>query len=116
MAPRWADGASPLPDRPSVVATGYIGSYALGEADIGSDLDPVVVRLDGTSEPDLLGADVAALPVPADILHDTEDQLHSLIERRGRMADVLEREARWWIGGSLTGQGDEEDAGGARRV
>jgi uncharacterized protein len=93
-ARRLADGA------PSVVAVGYFGSYARGEGGVGSDLDLLVVRRDGTPEPDLLGADVAALPVPADVLHYTEGELRDLLERGGRMATVVEHEARWWVGGT----------------
>jgi hypothetical protein len=37
--------------------------------------------------------------VPADVLHYTEGELRDLLERGGRMATVVEREARWWVGG-----------------
>jgi uncharacterized protein len=84
---------------PSVVAIGYFGSYARGEAGFGSDLDLLVVRHDVAARPDLLGADVDALPVPADVLHYTEGELRGVLELRGRMASVIEREARWWVGG-----------------
>jgi uncharacterized protein len=84
---------------PAVVAVGYFGSYARGDAGFGSDLDLLVVRRDGAPQPDLLGADVAALPVPADVLHYTEAELRGVLELRGRMADVIVREARWWVGG-----------------
>jgi uncharacterized protein len=89
---------------PSVVAVGYFGSYARGDAGFGSDLDILVVRRDGAPKPDLLGADVDALPVPTDVLHYTEGELRDLLERGGRMATVVEREARWWVDGPpLTG-------------
>jgi uncharacterized protein len=84
---------------PAVVAVGYFGSYARGDAGVGSDLDLLVVRRDGAPRPDLLGADVDALPVPTDVLHYTEGELLGVLERRGRMAAVIEREARWWVGG-----------------
>ena len=95
---------------PSVVAVGYFGSYARGDAGFGSDLDLLVVRRDGTQEPGLLGADVAALPVPVDVLHDTERELRGVVERGGRMASVIEREARWWIGAALPVRPNEPSA------
>lgn len=85
--------------QPRVVAVGCIGSYARGEAGFGSDLDLVVVRRDGAPLPELLGADVAALPVPADVLHYTETELARVLAKGGRMARVLAEEARWWVGG-----------------
>jgi len=87
--------------QPEVVAVGCIGSYARGEAGFGSDLDLVVVRCDGAPLPELLGADVAALPVPADVLHYTETELARVLATGGRMARVLAEEARWWVGGDV---------------
>lgn len=86
-------------ERPEVVAVGCIGSYARGDAGVGSDLDVVIVRRDGTPRPDLLGADVAALPVPVDALHYTVSELARVLGGGGRMAGVLVGEARWWVGG-----------------
>jgi uncharacterized protein len=87
---------------PDVVAVGYFGSYARGDASFGSDLDLLVVRRDGASVPDLLGADVAALLVPADIVHYTASELRALLESGTRVAAVIERQARWWVGGPGT--------------
>lgn len=78
-----------------VRAVGCIGSYARGEAGVGSDLDLVVVRRDAAPLPGLLGADVDALPVPADVLHYSEAQLAAVIARGGRMAGVLQDEVVW---------------------
>lgn len=86
--------------QPEVVAVSCIGSYARGEAGFGSDLDLVVVRRDGAPLPELLGADVAALPVPADVLHYTEAEFARVLATGGRMARVLTEEARWWVGGA----------------
>jgi uncharacterized protein len=80
---------------PAVQAVGCIGSYARGEAGVGSDLDLVVVRTDGAPRPDLLGADVDALPVPADVLHYTESELAEVLALGGRMAVVLSEEIVW---------------------
>jgi uncharacterized protein len=114
VATRWADWyararhdldqarASAAAGRQDVVAVGYFGSYARGDASFGSDLDLLVVRRHGASVPDLLGADVAALPVPADIVHYTASELRAVLESGTRMAAVIEREARWWVGGPGT--------------
>jgi uncharacterized protein len=83
---------------PSVVAVGCFGSYARGEAGVGSDIDLLVVRRDDAPFPHLLGADVDALPVPADILHYTETELAALLVRGGRMARVVRDEALWFVG------------------
>ncbi|MBA2667962.1 MAG: nucleotidyltransferase domain-containing protein [Trueperaceae bacterium] len=82
-----------------VVAVGYFGSYAVGEAGVGSDLDLIVIRRDDAPVPDLLGADVAALPVPTDILHYTEGEFSAMLERGGKMARVARHETAWLIGG-----------------
>lgn len=92
-ASAWAHAM--LASAPQVHAIGCIGSYARGEAGVGSDLDLVVVRADGARRPDLLGADVDALPVPTDVLHYTDSELASVIASGGRMADVLRHEAAW---------------------
>jgi len=96
-------------EQPTVVAVGCIGSYARGEAGVGSDLDLVVVRRDGAPLPELLGADVAALPVPADVLQYTETELARLLATGGRMARVLVEEARWWVGGAVVPDGAPAD-------
>jgi uncharacterized protein len=85
---------------PTVVAVGYFGSYARCDASFGSDLDLLIVRRDGTPLPDVLGADVDALPVPADIVHYTTMELKDVLDMGSRMADVIEHEARWWVGES----------------
>lgn len=90
-------------EQPSVVAVACIGSYARGDAGFGSDLDVVIVRRDGSRRPDLLGADVSALPVPADVLHFTEAEFARVLAKGGRMARVLTDEARWWVGGAHRG-------------
>jgi uncharacterized protein len=83
---------------PSVVAVGCFGSYSRGEAGVGSDIDLLVVRRDDAPVPHLLGADVDALPVPADLLHYTETEHAALLARGGRMARVVRDEALWFVG------------------
>lgn len=90
--------AQQLADRePTVLSVGYLGSYARGDAGVGSDLDLIVVRRNGSPIPDVLGADVASLPVPADVFHYTAGELARVFAREGRMAGVLRSEAHWWI-------------------
>jgi len=43
---------------------------------------PEVVRRDGSPRPELLGADVAALPVPVDVLHYTETEFARVLWSR----------------------------------
>ena len=104
---------------PTVIAVGCIGSYARGDAGVGSDLDLVVVRADGVPIPDLLGADVDALPVPTDVLHYTTSELERVLAQDGRMARVLRYEARFFVGDladgvNIAGANDTgtNDAGG----
>jgi uncharacterized protein len=92
-ARRWAREL--LDHDPSVRAVGCIGSYARGDAGFGSDLDLVIVRQDGAAVPALLGADVDALPVPADVLHYAESSFADVLARGGRMGDVLQNEVVW---------------------
>jgi uncharacterized protein len=84
---------------PRIVGVGVFGSCVRGEWAVGSDVDLIVVRRDGAPVPGLLGADVDALPVPADVLHYTESELGALLERGGRMAGVVRDETRWLVGG-----------------
>ena len=92
-ARRWA--LALLDAEPGVREVGVLGSYVRGEAGFGSDLDLVVVRADATPRPGLLGADVDALPVPADVLHYTESSFADVLALGGRMATVLQGEVVW---------------------
>ena len=58
-----------------------------------------VLGADGVPTPDLLGADVDALPVPTDVLHYTTSELERVLAQDGRMAHVLRYEARFFVGG-----------------
>lgn len=81
-----------LESDPAVQAVGCIGSYARCDAGVCSGLDLVVVRTDGAPRPDLLRADVDALPVPADVLHYSEAELSAGLAVGGRMVVVLREE------------------------
>jgi uncharacterized protein len=95
-AAAWAERLMAAND--AIIGVASFGSYARGDAGVGSDLDLLVLRRDGTPVPDVMGADVRALPVPADILHYTEAEFAAMLERGGRMAEVASHEARWLVG------------------
>lgn len=72
--------------RADLLRVGYFGSYARGDAGIGSDLDLVIVVADST--PDVarraLEWDTTDLPVPADVLVYTAAEWSDLDPHRGR--------------------------------
>ena len=91
----WACGEAPR--HPDLVRLGYFGSYARGDAGVGSDLNLVAVveHSDLPFERRALGWDLSALPVPAEILVYTDAEWDRLEQEDGRFARTLEREARW---------------------
>lgn len=93
-AARWARRLAQ--SEPSVLAVGYFGSYARGEAGVGSDLD-VIVIVSGPDVPDRSGEvwSLEQLPVPADLLVYTQAQWSQLAERNGRFYRVLRAETVW---------------------
>lgn len=91
---RWAHQTAER--RPDLMRLGLFGSYARGDAGVGSDLDLVaIVRgLSVRSEDRVRGWDTTSLPVPVDLLVLTEEEW-AKVGREGRFADVLAAEARW---------------------
>ena len=86
---------------PSVLAVGCFGSYARGEAGVGSDLDLVVI-VDGDAacpDPGDPTWAVEHLPVPVERLIYTAAQWAELRKGRSRFYRTLLREARWLLGG-----------------
>jgi predicted nucleotidyltransferase len=79
---------------------GYFGSYARGEDGFGSDLDLVIVMRSAGGPAARRGLlfDTSPLPVPADILVYTEDELEEVLSREGRFARVLREETVWLTG------------------
>jgi uncharacterized protein len=76
---------------------GYFGSYARGDAGVGSDLDLVAV-VDSSPEPferRALAWDLSSLPVPAEILVYTQAEWERLQQQGGRFARTLQEETRW---------------------
>ncbi len=91
---RWA-GKS-VAEHPEVVRIGYFGSYARGEAGVGSDLDLLLVvdRSDQSFERRAADWDVTELPVPTEVLVYTREEWNSL-DPRGRFCLTLMKEAVW---------------------
>ncbi|MBU8914031.1 MAG: nucleotidyltransferase domain-containing protein [Spirochaetales bacterium] len=82
-----------------IVRGGYFGSYARGDAGVGSDIDIVVtvtghdlafVRRSATF-------DTTHLPVPADLLVYTEEECAGLATADSRFARVLRDETVWVV-------------------
>ena len=91
----WVRGEAPR--HPELAKLGYFGSYARGDPGVGSDLDLVaVVRRSKQSFAErAVSWDLSALPVPAEILVYTEAEWQALMERGGRFARTLSKEAVW---------------------
>ncbi len=83
-------------EHPEVLKVGYFGSYARGDWNVGSDVDIVVV-VSKSDEPFIrrpLAFDTTELPVPADLLVYTEEEIEKLKDTRF-YREVLQREAVW---------------------
>jgi len=84
---------------PGLVRLGWFGSYARGDAGVGSDLDLVAV-VESSEEPferRALAWDLSQLPVPAEILVYTRDEWQRLQREGRRFARTLQRDARWLV-------------------
>ena len=82
---------------PELLRLGYFGSYARGDAGVGSDLDLIAI-VDQTAEPferRSLEWDLNALPVPAEIIIYTDDEWKRLRKNGGRFARMLESQVVW---------------------
>lgn len=92
---QWAAEAGR--QRPEVTRIGYVGSYARGDWGVGSDLDVVIV-VTGTPAPFIRRAaewDLSSLPVPIDLLVDTDAEWQALPARSPRLARTLAAETVW---------------------
>ena len=85
---------------PVVVAAGYFGSYARGDAGVGSDLDLVLIVRESALPFERRATlfPIESLPVPADLLVYTIAEWQRLQERGGRFARALRQETRWLAG------------------
>lgn len=93
----WAGEAAE--QRQDLIALGYFGSYARGDAGFGSDLDLIaVVRTD--NRPSMERSRdwrTETLPVPADLLVFTVQEWRRLEADGGRFGQVLRAEAQWLV-------------------
>lgn len=82
---------------PLLLKLGYFGSYARGDAGVGSDLDlmAIVSESDVPFERRPLDWDLLALPVPAQILVYTAGEWQALGSSGVRFARVLQEETVW---------------------
>jgi predicted nucleotidyltransferase len=94
---RWA--AEERKRHPRLKALGYFGSYARGDAGVGSDLDLVAVVSESETpfERRSLDWDLSDLPLPAEILIYTDQEWRNLIAGGGRFARMIETETVWLI-------------------
>ncbi len=91
----WARVAAA--QRPGVLRIGCFGSYARGDAGVGSDLDLVALVRQSALPFVQRSAEwpVERLPVPADLLVYTTDEWDRLLASNTRFARVLRDEVMW---------------------
>lgn len=96
-ADAWAREAAE--QRQDLIALGYFGSYARGEAGFGSDLDLVAVVATDDRPAMERSHDwhTEALPVPADLLVFTVREWQQIEAEGGRFARTLRAEAQWLV-------------------
>ncbi len=84
---------------PGLVAAGYFGSYARGEAGVGSDLDLLFLVAHSPLLPwkRPLGLPLEELPVPTEALVYTVEEWANLPQRSPCLAQVLREETRWLL-------------------
>lgn len=92
---RWA--VEERKRHPGLNALGYFGSYARGDAGVGSDLDLIAIVAESETpfERRALDWDLSGLPLPAEILVYTEGEWQDLMSGGGRFARVIKAEAVW---------------------
>ena len=86
--------------RPELVALGYFGSHARGDAGFGSDLDLIVI-VEHSDVPRMernRDWPYERLPVPTDLLIFTVDEWRRMMERGGRFARTMRDEVVWVVG------------------
>lgn len=90
-------GAEAARRRDDLIALGYFGSYARGDAGFGSDLDLLMI-VETDPRPFMernIGVRTQTLPVPVDLLIYTVTEWEDLLAADGRFARTLSAEARW---------------------
>jgi uncharacterized protein len=78
---------------PRIERVGCFGSYARGDAGVGSDLDLVVIVKEGAGQALF---DVTRLPVPADVVVIETARWERLAAEPTGLARTIAREARWF--------------------
>jgi predicted nucleotidyltransferase len=93
----WAERE--LERRPELLRLGYFGSYARGDAGVGSDIDLVAVVRESAEafERRSIGWDLGPLPVPAEIIVYTKQEWSTLLAEGGRFARMLRDEVVWIV-------------------
>ncbi len=96
----WAAAQSVA--RAEVVRIGVFGSYARGDAGVGSDLDLVAVVRSAPEPFERRAAswDLTTLPVPAELLVFTDAEWAVQRAGGGRFWRVLSSETKWLVGGA----------------
>ena len=91
----WA--ASEALRHPELLRLGYFGSYARGDAGVGSDLDLIAI-VDRAAEPferRSLTWDLNTLPVPAELIVYTRNEWKRLQKQGERFARMLKSRVVW---------------------
>lgn len=91
---------------PELARFGYFGSYARGDAGVGSDLDLVAV-VTHSARPfaeRALDFDFSGLPVPGELIVYTEAEWQAMRGRPSRFQSALEAETVWLLGGEGSGR------------
>jgi hypothetical protein len=85
---------------PDIIAAGYFGSYARGDAGVGSDLDLIVLLRDSALPFERRAATwpLESLPVPAEALVYTLAEWQQMPHHHPRFFRVLCDETRWLVG------------------
>lgn len=91
----WA--AEQRQSHPEVQRIGYFGSYARGDAGVGSDLDLIVIveRAQRAFMERALDWDLSGLPVPAEILVYTREEWDRMQAEGRRFGAMVQRETVW---------------------
>lgn len=90
-------GAAAAEGRDDLLALGYFGSYARGDAGFGSDLDLILIVASDPRPPMERAIDwrTDALPVPTDLLVYTLAEWRRLQAVGARFARTLHAETKW---------------------
>ncbi|MCT0213848.1 MULTISPECIES: nucleotidyltransferase domain-containing protein [unclassified Synechococcus] len=91
----WAEDQGQV--HPSLQRVGVFGSYGRGTAGVGSDLDLLLIdsAAEGGQQARLLDWPLEQLPLSCDALVLTPGELDILMASGQRMAQELQRDARW---------------------